>query len=103
MDLIFLILFLASLNWAECRSIKAINNSIEACDFCGQPLFLTPLIKSGNLKKARSKARVKNLPNAPEVESYSGYLTVNEEFNSNMFFWFFPSKVVINLLIKLKL
>lgn len=25
------------------------------------------------------------------VESYSGYLTVDEEHGSNMFFWFFPS------------
>jgi vitellogenic carboxypeptidase-like protein len=25
-------------------------------------------------------------------ESYSGYLTVNKQFNSNMFFWFFPAQ-----------
>ena len=25
--------------------------------------------------------------------SYSGYLTVNDQYNSNMFFWFFPAKV----------
>lgn len=33
--------------------------------------------------------------NHPEmnIENYAGYLTVNKEYNSNMFFWFFPAKV----------
>ncbi|EFN81843.1 Probable serine carboxypeptidase CPVL [Harpegnathos saltator] len=26
-----------------------------------------------------------------DVSSYSGYLTVNKEYNSNLFFWFFPA------------
>jgi len=90
--LILVVLFI----WCEADLVKSNIN-------CGEPLFLTPLIKAGAIEEARIKAKVVGLPNAPEVESYSGYLTVNEEFNSNMFFWFFPSKVVINLLIKLKL
>ncbi len=32
------------------------------------------------------------------VTSYSGFLTVNETYNGNMFFWFFPAQVIIKLL-----
>jgi vitellogenic carboxypeptidase-like protein len=57
----------------------------------GEPLFLTPYIESGKLEEARNLSRVTGLPDAPEtVVSYSGYLTVNKEYNSNTFFWFFP-------------
>lgn len=34
-----------------------------------------------------------DLPGA-NVKSYSGYLTVNKEYNSNLFFWFFPALAV---------
>lgn len=27
------------------------------------------------------------------MTSYSGYITVNKTYNSNIFFWFFPAKV----------
>jgi len=33
--------------------------------------------------------------NGTTAPSYSGFLTVNKTFNSNMFFWFFPSQVNI--------
>lgn len=62
------------------------------CSSSKEGLLLTPLIKAGRIAEARSSARVV-LPNAPQVESYSGYLTVNKETGSNLFFWFFPSKV----------
>lgn len=26
------------------------------------------------------------------IKSYAGYFTVNKEYNSNLFFWFFPAK-----------
>jgi vitellogenic carboxypeptidase-like protein len=29
------------------------------------------------------------------IESYSGFFTVNKTTNSNMFFWFFPAQVRI--------
>jgi len=64
-----------------------------------QPLILTPYIEAGQIDEARGRSIVWNLPNAsPRVESYSGYLTVNKEFDTNMFFWFFPAVVRINLL-----
>ncbi|ODM93970.1 Venom serine carboxypeptidase [Orchesella cincta] len=54
----------------------------------GEPLFLSPLIKAGELSKAQEAALVfEFLP----LISYSGYITVNEEYNSNIFFWFFPA------------
>lgn len=57
----------------------------------GEPLILTPLIKSNRLEEARLAARVNNTV-FKNVTSFSGYLTVNEKFNSNLFFWFFPSE-----------
>lgn len=54
-----------------------------------KPLFLTPLIEKGEIKAAQKQAEVK--PFLPHVRSFSGYLTVDEEHNSNIFFWFFPN------------
>ncbi|CAG9767349.1 unnamed protein product [Ceutorhynchus assimilis] len=56
----------------------------------GNPLILTPLIKQGKLKAAREAAKVE-LKDFQGVNSYAGYLTVDEKTNSNLFFWFFPS------------
>lgn len=58
----------------------------------GSPLFLTPLIESGKIEEAREKAVVQH-KEMNDVSSYSGYLTVNKEYNSNHFFWFFPAAV----------
>lgn len=58
----------------------------------GEALYLTPLIKAGKIDQARSMSKVSDLAPALGIESYSGYFTVNETCNSNMFFWFFPSK-----------
>lgn len=56
----------------------------------GQPLFLTPLIHAGEVEEAREQALVTNFTN---VISYSGFFTVNESCNANLFFWFFPAAV----------
>nr|CAD7458146.1 unnamed protein product [Timema tahoe] len=62
----------------------------------GEPLFLTPLIEAGNINEAKKASRVGVLEGAERIESYSGYLTVNKSFNSNLFFWFFPAEVSKN-------
>lgn len=62
----------------------------------GDPLFLTPLIESGKIDVARQKASVQHKEMA-DVDSYAGYLTVNKQYNSNLFFWFFPAKVIVYL------
>lgn len=59
----------------------------------GNPLFLTPLIEAGRIKEAQDAAKVGPLRGAENVTSFSGYLTVNKAFNSNLFFWFFPVEV----------
>ncbi len=59
---------------------------------CDQ-LILTPYIESNRMSEIRKLSAVQNLPNAPKLESYSGYLTVNKQYNSNLFFWFFPAMV----------
>ena len=40
------------------------------------PLFLTPLINAGKIDEARRASRVQLA--GPAVESYAGYLTVNQ-------------------------
>ncbi|CAD7079968.1 unnamed protein product [Hermetia illucens] len=57
----------------------------------GQPLFLTTSIKSGKVQEARRAAEVPGRLFA-NIRSYSGYLTVNEKYKSNMFFWYCPAK-----------
>ena len=59
----------------------------------GEPLFLTKYIKSGKINEARRLSQVGPLPNGPNITSYSGFFTVNQNYNSNLFFWFFPSLV----------
>ncbi|KAL3211782.1 hypothetical protein MRX96_036259 [Rhipicephalus microplus] len=54
-------------------------------------LYLTPFIKAGKLEHAKSLSKVGRIGADKEVTSYAGYITVNPEFNSNLFFWFVPS------------
>ena len=57
-----------------------------------EPLFLTPFINNGQFEEAKNLARVTRLPNSTiDIESYSGYITVRNDINSNLFFWFFPN------------
>ncbi|KAI4497154.1 hypothetical protein M0802_007638 [Mischocyttarus mexicanus] len=57
----------------------------------GNPLFLTPLIENGKIDEARRKSIVEH-SEMGDVSSYSGFFTVNKEYDSNLFFWFFPAK-----------
>ncbi|KAF6198695.1 hypothetical protein GE061_008447 [Apolygus lucorum] len=56
----------------------------------GDPLFLTPYIKAGRAADGKKAAQVP--PILENIQSYSGYLTVNQDFNSNLFFWYFPAE-----------
>lgn len=58
----------------------------------GEPLILTPLIEMGKIDVAREKSMVQH-NDMKDVLSYAGYLTVNKQYNSNLFFWFFPAQV----------
>lgn len=61
----------------------------EAKEDNGVALILTPYLKENRTIDARNASRVN-----PEIflgiESYSGFVTVNETYNSNIFFWYFP-------------
>ncbi|KAK9296016.1 hypothetical protein QLX08_009856 [Tetragonisca angustula] len=69
---------------------KPKNYPLRNEEDCGAPLFLTPLIESGKIDEARNKASVQH-KEMDDISSYAGYLTVNKQYNSNMFFWFFPA------------
>ncbi|KAF6214175.1 hypothetical protein GE061_008914 [Apolygus lucorum] len=61
-------------------------------DDVGDPLYLTPYVNDGRIIEAREASRVPSMIDGEDVESYSGYITVNDELKSNMFFWFFPAE-----------
>ena len=86
------------LNAEAIHVLTVINMDLNAED----PLFLSPLIKQNKLDEARAAASV-HLPKAPSLESYTGFLTVNQEYQSNLFFWFFPNVRSIFILFSLKI
>ncbi|KAG5880357.1 hypothetical protein JTB14_025776 [Gonioctena quinquepunctata] len=57
----------------------------------GEALLLTPLIEQNKIEEAQAAAKV-SFSEFKHVESYSGYLTVDKAYNSNIFFWFFPAQ-----------
>ncbi|XP_060529032.1 venom serine carboxypeptidase-like [Cylas formicarius] len=57
----------------------------------GEPLILTPLLRQNRVQEAREDSRVVN-ERFFNVTSFSGYFTVDETYDSNLFFWFFPSE-----------
>ncbi|KAL1441261.1 hypothetical protein MTO96_008683 [Rhipicephalus appendiculatus] len=72
-------------------SVSNENGDLDSTSNEGQRLFLTPLINAGNLEEAKSASKVGPIGADYEVPSYSGYITVNPQYNSNLFFWFVPS------------
>ena len=69
------------------------NNLTE--ENSGKPLILTPLLEAGKIDEAQDLAKVRGL--SEDVTSYSGFFTTNKEHDSNLFFWYFPSKVKIEI------
>lgn len=63
---------------------------VPVTDDPGQPLILTPYIEQNKIKEALTASEV-HFNGFKKVKSYSGYFTVNKQYNSNLFFWFFPS------------
>ncbi|XP_012264672.1 venom serine carboxypeptidase [Athalia rosae] len=71
---------------------KLKNHPLKDGEDAGEPLFLTPLIEAGKIEEARKAASVQH-EEMHDILSYAGYLTVNKEYESNSFFWFFPAQV----------
>ncbi|KAH7951188.1 hypothetical protein HPB52_006245 [Rhipicephalus sanguineus] len=72
-------------------SVSNENGGLDGATNEGERLLLTPLINAGNLEEAKSSSKVGPIGADYEVPSYSGYITVNPQYNSNLFFWFVPS------------
>jgi vitellogenic carboxypeptidase-like protein len=95
----FKMLLLAFIAWSFVNTASCFLNvypKIKQISFRGdpgEPLYLTPLIEAGKIKEAQDAAKVGPLKGAENITSFSGYLTVNKKFNSNLFFWFFPVEV----------
>jgi hypothetical protein len=91
-----LLLFYSCVNSGLCLfNVYPKITQIPAHGNPGEPLFLTPFIEAGKIKQAQHLAKVEPLKGAEEIKSYSGYLTVNKAYNSNLFFWYFPVEVSI--------
>ncbi|EDW08979.1 venom serine carboxypeptidase [Drosophila mojavensis] len=92
---IFLLIIAAVVFDSECSFIAAVSqlNSFRHDTDPGDPLFLTPLLNNKSLPKeeVRKMARVVG-KQFLRVESYAGYLTVDEAYNSSLFFWYFPAE-----------
>lgn len=58
--------------------------------------MLTELINDAREDEARIQSRV-NASEFLDVVSYSGFFTVKEDYDSNLFFWFFPANGTENL------
>ncbi|KAL4712805.1 hypothetical protein ACJJTC_011875 [Scirpophaga incertulas] len=56
----------------------------------GPPLILTSYIEQNKLAEAREAAAVDSKYLLPGIDSYSGYFTVNKQYNANLWFWYFP-------------
>ncbi|CAG2166942.1 unnamed protein product, partial [Oppiella nova] len=99
--------FIESIKWSKASQYKSTDRLVwkvsdkdtEVAGYAnvkldgdvGEPLFLTPYIESGRVAEAQKLSQVSGLPSAPNITHYSGFLTVNKEYNSNMFFWYFPA------------
>jgi len=73
-------------------SVVAVFASVEFKSESASPLILTPFIQSGEIEKAQALSRVKLYDEY--FKSYSGFFTVNPEWDSNIFFWYIPAKVL---------
>ena len=66
------------------------NHSFEDV---GSPLLLTPYIEDNRIEEAREASKVSLKELNDIAPSYTGYFTVDKQFNSNIFFWYIPAKV----------
>lgn len=70
------------------------NASIATHSVTSDPeevLYLTPLIEENKIKEAQEVSQV-NFSEFKNIKSYSAYFTVDKIYNSNLYFWFFPSE-----------
>ncbi|CAH0713424.1 unnamed protein product, partial [Brenthis ino] len=56
----------------------------------GEPLILTPYIEKGNIEQGQNLSRV-SITEKIGITSHAGFLTVDSKYNSNLYFWYFPT------------
>ncbi|XP_063925748.1 venom serine carboxypeptidase [Zophobas morio] len=88
---LLLIEILTHLSFAAFPNVYGKIKQYPLGDNPGLPLILTPFIEQGKIKEALSASEV-HFNGFKGIKSYSGYFTVNKPYDSNMFFWFFPSQ-----------
>merc|ERR1712232_670273 len=81
---------------SHCRGMKCLQAAILLAfvGFClagtvNPPVYVTPYLPN-NYKDAQNATKVTNLDYA--YDSYSGFFTVDPQYDSNMFFWYFPAQ-----------
>lgn len=98
MKLVFFLLFIALIRAGSAKFFVNPYPRFEthqgvAGDFTDddEPLIITPFLKSGKDVKEIQKMAAIDLPDLKDFPGYSGFMTVNESTNANMFFWYFPA------------
>ncbi|KAG6450424.1 venom serine carboxypeptidase [Manduca sexta] len=74
---------LSILLWSILHTGYADTSGCKGC------LILTPFIKNGSASEARKLSQIDD-KNYYGIISHTGFITVKETYNSNLFFWFFP-------------
>lgn len=59
-----------------------------------EKLILTPYLKNGKVEEAKKLSYVNMDSIIENITSYAGYITVDETFNSNTWFWYFAAEEV---------
>ncbi|XP_034251836.1 venom serine carboxypeptidase-like [Thrips palmi] len=90
--LALLVVLAVALDSASCRRRRPSdrNDASTMPVDVGAPVFLTPLLDAGQYREAQNASRV-DPPVLGDVESYSGFLTVDQARGANLYFWFFPA------------
>jgi vitellogenic carboxypeptidase-like protein len=99
MKLVFILLFAAVISLSSAKIFlnpypRFETHDGRAGDFDGDddgPLLITPFLKAGKDVKEIQKMAAIDLPDLKDFPGYSGFITVNESTNANMFFWYFPA------------
>ena len=55
----------------------------------GDPLIITPYLKKGSVILAQNLSRV-SITEKMGFRSHAGFFTIDEKYNSNLYFWYFP-------------
>ncbi|XP_069853330.1 probable serine carboxypeptidase CPVL [Dipodomys merriami] len=94
--IVLLLLLMVILGDGLFRSMyRSAQVSVPPMGNSGRPLYLTPYIESEMIKEGKRLSLV--IPfQGIKVKSFSGYITVNKTYNSNLFFWFFPAQIEPN-------